>query len=102
MYGLSSIVDDLLNELSTLYLLLDQCTFGREFHFHLDLLKTAVVPNQSFADQVKRVVTFIFEAEVVVQVHAAFDDLAAAITFHLERVVPFFRFGGSAAEEIFE
>jgi hypothetical protein len=66
------------------------------------LLETPVVPDQSLADQVKRALTFVFEAEVVVQVHAAFDDLATAITFHFECIVSFFGFGGRAPEEIFE
>jgi hypothetical protein len=65
-------------------------------------LETPVVSNESFADQVKGTVAFIFKAEIVVQVHAALDDLAAAITFHFEGIVSFFRFGGSPAEEIFE
>ena len=92
----------LINKLSALCLSFDQLTCGREFHFHFDLLKASVGSNESFADKVDGAVTFIFKAEVVVQVHPAFDDLAAAITFHFERVVSFFWFGGRAAEEIFE
>jgi hypothetical protein len=92
----------LLYELSTLDLLFDQLTRGCEFHFHFDLLETAVVPDQSLANQIESFIPFIFKAEVIIQVHAAFDDLATAITFDLEGVVSFFGFGGSAAEEVFE
>jgi hypothetical protein len=95
-------VDCLLYKLSALGLLLDQFTCGCEFHLSLDLLETPVVPDQSFADQVKGTVAFIFKTEVVVQVHPALDDLAAAITFHFESVVSFFGFGGRTAEEIFK
>jgi hypothetical protein len=97
-----TIVYGLFNELSTLCLLLDQSTFGRELHFHFDLLETSIVPYQSFADQVEGSVTFIFKAEVIVQIHAAFDDLAAAIAFYFESIVSLFGFGRFAAEKFFE
>ena len=57
-------------------LLLDQLTVWCEFHFYFNLLKTAIVSYQSFADKIDGTVTFIVKTEVVVQVHAAFDDFA--------------------------
>jgi hypothetical protein len=66
------------------------------------LLKAAIVTDQSFADEIDRAITFILQAEVVVQVHAAFDHLAAAITFYMETVISFFRFGSYPPEEFFE
>ena len=95
-------VDCLIYEFATLGLLLDQLALGCEFHFHFDLLETSVISNESFPNQVKGAVTFIFKAEVVVQVHAALDDLATAITFHVECVISFFGFGGTTTEKIFE
>jgi len=95
-------VHGLFNEFSALYLLFDQFTRGREFHFYFDLLETPVVPDQSFADQVNCGVPLIFKAEVIVQVHPAFNDLTAAIAFNFEHMVSLFRFGRTTAEEVFE
>jgi hypothetical protein len=67
------------------------------------LLETAIVPYQSFADKVNRLITIVVKAEVVVQVDATFDNLTAAIAFDVEGVVSFFVFGSSApTKEIFE
>jgi hypothetical protein len=98
----SPIVYGLFNERSALYLLLNQGAFGCEFHFHFDLLEAPVGSNESFADKVDGTVTFIVKAKIIVQVHAAFDDLTAAITFHFECVESLFRFGGTTTEEIFK
>ena len=54
-----SIVHGLFHKCSALCLLLDQFTVGREFHFHFDLLETAIVAHQSFADEVDSAVAFI-------------------------------------------
>ena len=101
-HGLRSIDHTLFYKCSTLCLLLDQFTRGREFQFHFNLLKASVASHQSLASKVHIAIVFIFKAEVVVQVHAAFDDLAAAIAFYLKDVISFFGFGGCAAKEIFE
>jgi hypothetical protein len=61
----------------------------------------AAVTDQDFAAEIG-VITFIAEAEIVIEIHAAFDDLAAAIAFDLEDVISFFGFGGRPAEEILE
>jgi hypothetical protein len=93
----------LFRECSALSLLLDQCTLGVELHLHFDALETAIftVSDQSFADKI--VIAFIAETEIVVQVHAAFDDLTAAIAFYVEDVVSFCGFGEpAAAEDVFE
>src|SRR5919197_2037265 len=96
-------VDGLFHEFSSLGLLFDQLTIGGEFHFHFDLLKTAVITYQSLADDVIAFVIFIFKAKVVAQVDATLDDLTTAIAFYVEGVVSFFRFGRTAtAKEVFE
>jgi hypothetical protein len=48
------------------------------------------------------VIPFVLNAEIVVQIHAPFDDLATAIAFYAEDIISFFRFCGCAAEETFE
>ena len=83
-------------------LLLDELTVGSEAHFHFDLLETAVVADQSLADEIDRFVTFVVKAEVIVQVDAAFDDLTAAVALHVEDVIALIRLGIQAAKEIFE
>src|SRR5215208_453429 len=92
----------LLNKLSTLCLLLDQRPFRREFQFHLNLLEATVIADQSFTDDVESTVVFIFQAEVVIQINATLDNLAAAIAFYIKGVVSFFGFGRCAAKEILE
>jgi hypothetical protein len=83
-------------------LLLDQFPVRAELHFDFDLLETAILSDQPLADEIDCVIAFIVQAEVVVKVHAPFDDLAAAIAFDVEGVIPFFRPGGFAAEKFFE
>src|SRR5258706_203235 len=90
----------LFHKRSTLYLLIDQFTGGREIHFHFDLLKATIAPDQSLADNVA--VPCIVETQVVIQIHAPFDDLTAAPAFDFEGVIMLFRLGACAAEEIFE
>src|SRR5690348_10754825 len=91
-----------IDELTAGDLLLDQCPGRGKLHCHFDLLEAAIVSDQSFADEIDRAVPFIIQAEIVVQVHAPFDDLAAAITFHMEGVVALFRFGSPTTEDFFE
>ena len=98
----SSMVCCLLHKLSTLCLLLDQRAFGREFQFHFDLLETTVIADQSFTDDVESAVVFIFQAEVVVQVDAALDNLATAIAFYIKGIVTFLGFGRGSAKKILE
>ncbi len=80
---------------------IDQLFFGRELHFHFDLLETAIVSHQDFAAEIYIAAVNIFQAEVIIQVHAAFDDLAAALAFDLEYIITFFMLLGPA-EEVFE
>ena len=59
--------------------------------------------HQSFADNISGAgVAFEFGAEVIIQIHAPFDDLPAAIAFDVECVIVLLRFGRIAAEKIFE
>ena len=87
-----------INELAPGDLLLDQFTVGREFHFHFDLLETAIVADQSFVDEVDCVVAVIVQAEIVIEVDAAFDDLSAAVAFYVEDVIAFLGLGGTPLE----
>jgi hypothetical protein len=65
-------------------------------------LEAASAAHYSLAADVDLAVIFIFDAQVVVEVDTAFDDLAAAIAFDFEGVIVLFRFGGRTAEEVFE
>src|SRR6185503_1697358 len=91
-----------IGELAAGGLLLDQFPVGCEFHFYFDLLEAAVIPDQAFAHKIDGAIAFIVQAEVVVQVHAPFDDLAAAIAFDMEGVIAFLWPGPTPAEEFFE
>jgi hypothetical protein len=103
-HGLSSIVHSLFYKRSAVRFLLDQRALGRELHLYFYLLETAVVPtaDQSFASEIHAAIAFVFDAQIVIKVHAALDDLAAAIAFDFEDIVSFVRFGGPAAEEVLE
>jgi len=90
------------HDLSALHIFLEHRACGRELDLHFDLLEATPAAKQALADVIDFAVVFVFDAEIVVQIHAALDDLAAAIAFHLKRVITFFRFGGCAAEKVFE
>lgn len=81
---------------------LDHRTRGRELDIHIDLLEAASAAQQAFADVIDFAVVFVFDTEVVIQVNTTLYDLAAAIAFHLKRVVMLFRFGRCTVEEVFE
>ena len=93
---------DLFHKRSALDGLLDQRPSGCELHFHFDPLEAFVISHDDFAAEVDVLIAFEVQAEVVIQVDAAFDDLAAATALDLEDVISFFRFGGITAEEFFE
>ena len=57
-----------------------------EFQLDLDLLEAHTVAHQHLADEIIRFVTFVFHAQVVVQIDAAFDHLTAAIALYRERI----------------
>src|SRR5215216_962340 len=91
---------NLLHKRPAVDIFLDQFPCGSELHFHFDLLETAVCSYQTLADEIR--VSFIGKAEIVIQVHTAFDDLATALAFDLEDIKPFFRFGRCSTKEVFE
>ena len=97
-----SIVYSLFDECSTVNRFFKQLALCIKRQLHFDLLEAAVCSaDQAFADD--EAIAVIIQAEIVIQVHATFDDLTAAIAFHEEDVEAFIRFGGcSSAEEIFE
>ena len=45
-------------------------------------------------------ILFILNAEVIILIDAALDDLTAAITLYVENVIIFVRFGRGAAEKL--
>lgn len=65
-------------------------------YFHFNLLKAAIAAHQRLADNVG--VAISFETEIVIQVDAALDDLAAAPTFDVEGVIAFLGFSGRNTE----
>jgi hypothetical protein len=92
----------LFHDLPTLHIFFKHRARGRELDLHFDLLEATPAAQQSLADVIDFAVIFVFDAEVVVQIHAAFDDLAAAIAFDMECVIALLRFGGCTAEKVFE
>ena len=68
---------------------LQQFLIEVEFQFDLDLLEAFPVAHHHFADKIYIVVIFIFHAEVVIQIQAAFDDLSAAVAFHFKNIISF-------------
>jgi hypothetical protein len=89
---------NLFHKRSALSLLPDQRSSGSELHFDFDLLEAKTAAHQHLAAEVDILVIFEVQAELVVQVDAAFDNLAAAVAFYLEDVISLFRLGGFAAE----
>jgi hypothetical protein len=87
--------------LSACGVLFEQLTGGVEFQLDFDALEAAVFTNENLAGMENVAAFFILDAEVVVQVHATFDDFSAAVAFDGEGVIALLWFGRSA-EEFFE
>ena len=90
------------HERSALRMFLDHPPRGRELERHLDLLKATPAAHDPLADVIDFAIVFVFNAQVVIQIHATFDDLTAAITFDVECVISILWFGGWTAEEFFK